>query len=135
MVGGKTERGELAVSTTPGRKFFDEHMAYIASKDVDGLVDDQYTDDAVLVSPFDILDVPPPHIVRGNQALKDFFKRYLDWQGEINLESLYNFAELDDSICFHAIVNSHTGRWLVGDGWKLQDGKIDRHYSFAYKLG
>jgi hypothetical protein len=123
------------VSTTPGQNFFDQHMAYISAKDVDGMVDAQYTEDAVLVSPFDILDTPPPHIVRGNQALKKFLRKYLDWQGEIKLESLYNFAELDDSITFHAIFTSNTGQWVVGDAWHMRDGKIDRHYSFAYKLG
>jgi hypothetical protein len=123
------------VSVTPGRKFFDQHMSYIDAKDVDGMVDAQYTQDAALISPFDILDTPPPHIVRGNQALKNFFRRYLDWQGEIKVESLYNFAELDDSITFHAIFASNTGRWVVSDAWHMRDDKIDRHYSFAYKLG
>lgn len=130
-----TSREALTVSTTPGQNFFDQHMAYIAAKDVDGMVDAQYTEDAVLVSPFDILDTPPPHIVRGNQALKNFLRKYLGWQGEIKLESLYNFAELDDSIIFHAIFTSNTGQWVVGDAWHMRDGKIDRHYSFAYKLG
>jgi hypothetical protein len=110
-------------------------MAYIAANDVDGMIDKQYTDDAVLISPFDILDTPPPHVVRGNRALKDFFRTYLNWQGEINVESLYDFAEIDDSICFQAIFTSRTGRWVVGDSWHMRDGKIDRHYSFAHKLG
>ena len=122
------------MSTTPGRKFFDEHMAYISAKDVGGMVDAQYTQNAVLISPFNILDTPPPHIVRGNQALKEFLGKYLDWQGEIKVESLYNFAELDDSITFHAILTSNTGRWVVSDAWYMRDGQIDRHYSFAYKL-
>jgi predicted SnoaL-like aldol condensation-catalyzing enzyme len=122
------------VSTTPGRKFFDEHMVYIGNNDVDGMIDDQYTDDAVLISPFDILDTPPPHIVRGNKALNEFFHKYLDWQGAIDVESLYNFAETSDSITFHAIFTSKTGRWVVGDEWHMRDGKIDRHYSFAHKL-
>jgi hypothetical protein len=34
------------VDITPGRKYFDEHMAYIAKNDVDGLIDDQYAEDA-----------------------------------------------------------------------------------------
>ncbi|MGH7966894.1 MAG: hypothetical protein ACRERD_34575 [Candidatus Binatia bacterium] len=125
----------MSTTTTPGRKFFDEHMAYIAANDIDGMIDDQYTQDAVLISPFDILDVPPPHVVRGNQALKDFFHKYAAWQGSINVESLYDFAETDDSICFHAIFTSNTGRWVVGDDWYMRDGKIHRHYSFAHKLG
>jgi hypothetical protein len=110
-------------------------MAYIEADDVDGMVDMQYTQDAILISPFDILETPPPHIVRGNQALKDFFRKYLTWQGGINVESLYDFAELQDSITFQAIFTSKTGRWVVGDAWHMREGKIDRHYSFAHKLG
>jgi predicted SnoaL-like aldol condensation-catalyzing enzyme len=119
---------------TPGKKFFDEHMKYIMAGDVDGMIDNQYAEDAILISPFDILDTQPPHIVKGRQALKDFFNKYLPWQGEINVESLYDFAELPDSIVFHAIFTSHTGRWVVGDFWHMKDGLIDRHYSFAHKL-
>jgi hypothetical protein len=110
-------------------------MAYIYANDINGMIDNQYTQDAVLISPFDILDTPPPHIVRGNQALKDFFHKYIAWQGEIKVDSLYDFAEISDSICFQAIFTSKTGRWVVGDEWHLSDGKIDRHYSFAHKLG
>jgi len=122
------------MSTTPGRKFFDEHMAYIYANDIDGMIDKQYTEDAILISPFNVLDVPPPHIVRGNKALKDFFHKYVTWQGSINVESLYDFAETDNSIFFQAVFTSHTGRWVVGDAWHMTDGKIDTHYSFAHKL-
>jgi hypothetical protein len=123
------------MNTTSGRIFFDEHMAYINNKDIDGMIDDQYTQDAVLISPFDILDTPPPHTVRGNEALKDFFHRYIDWQGSINVESLYDFAEPENSIFFQAIFTSRTGRWVVGDAWHMTNGKIDTHYSFAHKIG
>lgn len=123
------------MSTTPGRKFFDAHMAYIYAGDIDGLIDDQYTSDGVLISPFDVLDTPPPHIVRGTQALKEFFKTYTNWQGSINVEELFDFAETDNSIFFQAIFTSNTGRWVVGDAWHMTEGKIDTHYSFAHKLG
>ena len=123
------------MSTTPGRKFFDEHMGYIMSNNIDGLIDDQYTRDAVLISPFDVLPTPPPHIIRGNSALKEFFRTYVAWQGSINVEQLYDFAETDDSIFFQAIFTSKTGRWVVGDAWHMTDNKIDTHYSFAHKLG
>jgi hypothetical protein len=129
------EKMNMDAATTFGRQFFDQHMAYISINDVDGMVDAQYAEDAVLISPFDILDTPPPHIVRGKLALKDFLGRYLDWQGGIKVESLFNFAELDDSVTFHAILTSNTGRWMVGDAWHMRDGKIHRHYSFAYKIG
>jgi hypothetical protein len=120
---------------TPGRKFFDEHMDYIYKGNVDGMIDDQYTQDAVLFSPFDVLGTPPPHVVRGNAALKDFFRRYMAWQGAIQVEQIYDFCETADSIFFQAIFTSNTGRWVVGDAWHMRSGKIDNHYSFAHKIG
>jgi ketosteroid isomerase-like protein len=123
------------MSTTPGRKFFDEHMKYIYANDIDGMIDDQYTEDAVLFSPFDVLDTPPPHVVRGRAALKAFFQKYLAYQGSINVEELSNFSETENSIFFQAIFTSKTGRWAVGDAWHMTNGQIDTHYSFAQRLG
>jgi hypothetical protein len=120
---------------TPGRQFFDEHMAYIYAGNLDGMIDDQYREDAVLISPFDILDTPPPHIVRGREALKAFFHKYIEWQGSINVESLYDFAETEDAISFQAIFTSRTGKWVVGDAWSLKDRMIAYHFSFAHKIG
>jgi hypothetical protein len=127
----------MATSTgvTPGRKFFDEHMAFIYANKIDEMIDAQYTEDAVLISPFDVLKTPPPHIVRGNKALKEFFRTYINWQGSIKVEQLYDFAETADSIFFQAIFTSKTGRWVVGDAWHMRGGKIDVHYSFAHRIG
>lgn len=122
-------------STTPGRQFFDEHMAYIYANKIDEMIDEQYTEDAVLISPFDVLSTPPPHIVRGRKALKDFFHTYINWQGSINVESLYDFAETDESIMFQAVFSSKTGKWVVGDAWHMQGRKIKVHYSFAHRIG
>jgi hypothetical protein len=121
--------------TTPGRQFFDQHMAYIYANQIDEMIDAQYTKDAVLISPFDVLKSPPPHIVKGNAALKAFFHTYLAWQGAIQDVSLNNFAETDDSIFFQAFFTSKTGKWVVGDAWHMRDGKIDVHYSFSHRLG
>ena len=126
------------MATSPGQKFFDEHMAYIYAGKIDQMIDDQYAQDAVLISPFDALKTPPPHIVRGNKALKEFFHIYMEYQGSIQVEKLYDFAETDDSIFFQAIFTSKTGRWVVGDAWHMRgglSGKIDVHYSFAHKIG
>jgi hypothetical protein len=120
---------------TPGQKFFDEHMKYIYANDIDGMIDNQYTPDAVLFSPFDVMDTPPPHVVRGNAALKAFFRRYINWQGSIQVEKLYDFSETENSIFFQAVFTSHTGKWVVGDAWHMTGGKIDTHYSFAHKIG
>lgn len=123
------------METTPGRKFFDEHMAFIYANDIDGMIDAQYTEDAVLFSPFDVMDTPPPHVVKGRAALKAFFHRYIAWQGAIDVESVDNFSETENSIFFQAVFTSHTGKWAVGDAWHMTGGQIDTHYSFARKIG
>jgi len=110
-------------------------MAYIYANKIDQMIDDQYAQDAVLISPFDVLKTPPPHIVRGNKALKEFFHTYIDWQGAIQVEQLYDFAETPESIFFQAIFSSKTGKWVVGDAWHMKGGKISVHYSFAHRIG
>lgn len=122
------------MAVSPGHKFFDEHMAYIYANKIDEMVDNQYTEDAVLISPFNVLKTPPPHIVVGRKSLKEFFHTYIDWQGSINVEKLYDFVETGNSIFFQAIFTSRTGRWVVGDAWHMRDNKIDIHYSFACKV-
>lgn len=119
---------------SPGRKFFDEHMEYLNAGDVEGMIDNQYQENAVLISPFDFLDTSPPHIVQGRPSLKEFFRKYVAWQGTINVESLYDFAETEDAISFQAIFTSSTGRWVVGDGWYMQGNLIVYHFSFAHQL-
>jgi myosin-crossreactive antigen len=121
--------------TTKGHKFFDDHMAYIYANKIDEMIDDQYAQDAVLISPFNVLPAPPPHVIRGNQALKDFFRTYIGWQGSINVEEVTNFVETEKSIFFQAVFTSRTGRWAVGDAWHMREGKIEVHYSFAQKIG
>lgn len=125
----------MSTTTTPGRKFFDEHLAYLGKNDIDGLIDNQYTQDAVLISPFDVLDAPPPHIVRGNKALKEFFRTYTAWQGWIKVDEMLDFAETENSIFFQATMTTSTGQWAVGAGFHMTGGKIDTHYSFGYKIG
>jgi hypothetical protein len=129
----------VSTTTSPGRKFFDVHLDYIYANKIDQMIDDQYTEDAVLISPFEVPGYGPgPHIVKGNQALKRFFHAYIAWQGELRDVSVNNFAETDDSIFFQALFTSNSGRWAVGDAWHMRGGltgKIDVHYSFAYKAG
>jgi hypothetical protein len=132
-----TSEETITVSTTPGRQIFDQHMAYLYARDLEGLLRNQYTPDAVLISPFDILDVPPPHIVYAGPKMIEFFSKWLDYHGEMTLDSLYDFAELDDSISFQAIITSQTGKWVLGEAWHFvgDEKKIDRHYGFAHKIG
>jgi hypothetical protein len=119
-----------------GQQIFDEHMGYLMSGDLEGLLKNQYTPDAILISPFDVLDVPPPHIVHAGPRMIEFFSKWLKMHTNMNLESLYDFAELEDSISFQALITSQAGRWVLGEAWHLTPGgKIDRHYGFAHRIG
>ncbi len=129
------ERKETrTVSMTPGRQFFDQHMSYLNTRELDLLVRTQYSENAVLITPYDILDVPPPHIIPAGPALIDFFAKWLDYHGSMTIDSLYDFAELDDTISFQALMTSQTGKWVLGEAWHLAGDKIDRHYGFVHKL-
>ncbi|NET02623.1 MAG: hypothetical protein F6K61_19165 [Sphaerospermopsis sp. SIO1G1] len=127
------------MSNTPGRQFFDEHMKYIVAGDMVGMITDTYTEDAILYNAFPFLDTPPPNVIQGREALIKVFEAYLAYQGEIQVDSLYNFLETDDVISFQATITSpKTGKWVVGDVWTLvgtDTKKISRHFGFAHRLG
>ena len=119
----------------PGRQFFDEHMKYIAAKDMSGMVTNTYTKDAIFYNPFPFLDTPPPNVIKGSEELIKVYDAFLEYQGNVQLDSLYNFLEIEDVISFQAVITSpKTGRWSVGDVWIMQNGKIARHFGIAHKL-
>ena len=123
------------MATTPGRKFFEEHMVYLSTKNVEEMVNKTYTEDAILYNAFPCLDTPPPNVVQGRAELIRVFKTYLDYQGDIQVDTLYNFLETEDVISFQGTITSpKTGQWVVGDVWLMKSGQIARHFGFAHKL-
>ncbi|MBD2211691.1 nuclear transport factor 2 family protein [Calothrix sp. FACHB-156] len=124
------------MTATPGRQFFDEHINYLVTKDVTGMVTNTYTEDAILYNAFPFLDTPPPNVIKGREALIKVFEAYLEYQGEIQVDPLYNFLETQDVISFQTTMTSRkTGKWAIGDIWWLKDGKVSRHFGFAHRLG
>jgi hypothetical protein len=107
--------------TTPGKEFYDRQVAYLAEKNIGALIENQYHPDAVLVS-FDTT-------VRGHAALKQHFKNYLDYLGQIKLLSTDKFAEIDDAIFFEATVETVHGIAVVYDVFTFKDGKAIRHFT------
>jgi len=127
------------MSTTPGHAYFDAHVGFLMGNEVEKLVKAQYTEDAILISPFDVLPgKTPPNIVRGRAAIQDFLSKWLAYHGPSEYQALDMFAETDDSISFHAVMKSQTGLWMLGEAWHVTggfpNGMIDRHYGFAHKL-
>jgi len=123
------------MTITTGRKFFNDHMQYIADKDMTSMVVNTYTEDAVFYNPFPFLDTPPPNVIQGSEKLIEACDAFLDYQGDVRLESLENFLETEDVISFQAVItSSKTGKWAVGDVWLMENGKIARHFGVAHKL-
>jgi hypothetical protein len=102
------------------RDFYDRQLAFIAANDVDGLIHNQYTDDAELLN-FNV------HI-KGTAALIEYFKGYLASLGYIKLLSTDQYTESDDSMFFESTVETAGGIARVYDIFVMRDGKIWRHY-------
>lgn len=109
------------MAVTTGRKFYDEQLDYLYAKDVDGLIDNHYTEDAVLTS----LDFD----VKGRAALKEHFRNYLKMLGDLKVVSTDKFRETPDTIFFEAHVETALGPAVVFDGLVLRDGKISYHFT------
>lgn len=106
---------------TPGRKFYREQLGYLAARDVDGLIDNHYNADAVLIG-FDM-------VVRGRAALKEYFRNYLTRLGNLEVTSTNKFRETADTIFLEASVVSQSGPAVVYDAMVLRDGKISYHFT------
>lgn len=109
---------------SPKRQFYEAQIRYLQAGDVDGLIDNQYTEDATLVS-FD-------NQITGNAPLKEYFRGYLKMLGSLEVLSTDRFVETDDSLFFQATVKTDLGQAAVFDAWVLRDGKISHHFTGVY---
>lgn len=116
---------------TPGRTFYDNHIRLLEANDVDGLIEKQYTDDAMLIG-FDLE-------VAGRDALLAYFKEYMAGLGYLQVLSTDKFTESEDSILFEATIATAKGIARVYDVFYLRGGKAYRQWtgllSFTPKEG
>ena len=108
-------------ATTPGRELYERQIRFLLARDVDGLIDTNYTRDAELIS-FQA-------VVKGSEALKEYFRGYVALLGELVVESTDKFVETEDAVFFEATVRSALGRAHVYDAFVLHDGKIAVHFT------
>jgi ketosteroid isomerase-like protein len=104
---------------TPGRVFFNEQLEYLGAGAVDALIDEHYTEDALLIS--------GELVIRGRDALKAHFRTYLQSLGQLKVDSLDTFKETPDCIYFEATVTTAIGQARLFDAWVLREGKISYH--------
>jgi hypothetical protein len=104
-----------------GRAFVEQQIRFLLEKDADALIDTQYNEDALLVT--------PNVVVRGREDLKRYFHGYIEALGQLELVSMDKFVETGDTILFEATVRSQLGEARVYDALVLSEGKIDYHFA------
>lgn len=109
------------VVDTPAKEFYRRQVARLIAGDADALVDENYSEDAVLTS--------PQFIVKGKQALREHFRGYLSAVQIKEVKSTDAFVETDDTILFEATIESNHGVVQVYDAMVLEDGKIAYHFT------
>jgi len=112
----------LATEPSFGRKFYRKHMTYFDKQDVDGLVKNDYTEDAILTA--------PEFSVQGRDALKAVLTDYLSMVGTVRVKTTERFLESGNIIFIEATCQtSKAGERRVYDIWEMRDGKIARHFT------
>ena len=107
-----------------GKEFYREQLALMSSGDIDGLLEQHYHEDAVMIT-FD-------GIRQGREELKKYYVDTLKIMGQITYLKTEYFAETEDVIIFKAVITSE-GRGTVqaDNGFYLKDGKIYRHIALT----
>lgn len=108
------------------KDFYNRQIEFLANKDVEGLIANQYNEDAYLLS--------FSNHISGAPALVEYFKGYLDHLGYIKLISTDQYTETDDAIFFEATVETAGGIANVYDVFVMRDGKISKHFTGLSKF-
>lgn len=112
------------------KELFDRQMEYLQAKAVEPLIDNNYNEDAELISL-----VGEPFVIKGANNLKAHFKNYLDQAGDFKEIELTKIIETEDTIAIEAKVTLDQNNQLIEvnvyDAFHLQNGKIARHFTGA----
>lgn len=106
---------------TPGRKFYNDQIAYLEANDVDGLIENHYDVNGSLIG-FGL-------VVTGHGPLREQFRRYLSSLGGIKLKSTDQFVETPGAIFFQATITGNQGDIRVCDAFVLKGEKILYHFT------
>lgn len=101
--------------------FYNRQIEFLVNNDPEGLIANQYNDDAQLVS--------FANKITGADALVPYFREYIKGLGYIKLISTDKYTEGDDSIFFEATVETAGGIARVYDVFVLENGKISKHFT------
>ena len=106
------------------RAIYDRQLEYYAAKDIDGLLRNNYSDDAVLTM-FD-------YQVRGREALRKHFQGFFAMAGNVTFKSTTRFVETENTVLIEALVETEKlGSMVFIDAFVIDNGKIDYQFSIV----
>ncbi len=107
-----------------GKEFYNEQLGFVATGNIDGLLNEHYHPDAVMVT-FD-------GIRRGREELRKYYEDTLGLIGRVTYLATEYFAETEDCIIFKAVISSDArGTVHADNGLYFKDGKIFRHIALT----
>ncbi len=110
------------MSTTPGRIYIDRRIELLVAGKTDQMVDEGYNQDAVLIH----LDGQ----VKGNTALKEYFREHIPGLGGIKLNAIGKFSETKDAVFIELTVTTGTyGDVTSYEAFVLRGGKAQYHFT------
>jgi len=115
---------KMSENQKESKVFFNKQLDWLAKGDVNGLVEAQYADNAVMI----VNSNEEPVIAEGKEAIKGLFSYYLEnfYRGFVSVEK---YVETEDSVFFEATINTVAGELRVYDVFILENGKAVRHFS------
>lgn len=117
------------VPNTALGQMYREHIQYLLDKDIDGILKNQYTEDALLISSIE----RKPLYYKGREQLKEHFKGILAIEG-LDTEIAF-WAETEDppTLMIVEAITMQTeegeSKMRFADSWVLRDGKIAIHFA------
>ncbi len=103
------------------KAFYERQLEFLGNKDIEGLIINNYTEDAELLS--------FTNYIVGRAALIEYFKGYVAQLGYIKLISTEKYTETNDSMFFEATMEVAGGVAAVYDVFVMENGKIRRHFT------
>ena len=112
-----SESGAPRQGMTIGQAIYGNQLNYFAQKDLEGLVRNNYTEDAVLTM-FD-------YQARGRDALRKHFRGFFEVAGDIKLKSTDRFVETKDTVLLEATLETtKLGQVRFIDAFVIRGDKI-----------
>ena len=117
------------VPNTALGQMYKEHIQYLLDKDIDGILKNQYTEDALLISSIE----RKPLYYKGREELKEHFKGILAIEGLDTEIAFWGETEDPPTLMIVEAITMQTAdgesKMRFADSWVLRDGKIAIHFA------